>query len=258
MFSTRVDRLCSAEEQLLDANLKFRKLIALHTRVTLLADVFSSATYTHGRSSLSLLSGLTGSDASDILPDIGALHRACIWENIVLKSALSARGVTISRNNPGSSSEGLSLPGQGPDFSNETDVRSALPESEHSLEEAKRKGDQRKDGPRERNAKALKHIATQIPTSLTPFFQGMPKNCVSFLCTDPIVTAVVKLPSLYSRRSPDAGQKRQAMTIANQVAKVTLRHLEWEGSGMPFLYVCQSQLMCALKMTNLHLMHTGR
>jgi E3 ubiquitin-protein ligase HUWE1 len=172
---TPVDRMCSAEEQLLEANIRFRKLIALHTRVTLLADIFSSATYTHGRSSLSFLSGLTGSDASDILPDIGALHRACIWENIVLKSALSARGVTISRNSnsQGPPSEGISLPGQASDLSNEADVGSALPESDLSPDEAKSTEGAKKDGPQERNAKALKHIATQIPTSLTPFFQGM-------------------------------------------------------------------------------------
>lgn len=174
--------MCSAEERLLDANVKFRKLIALHTRVTLLADIFSSATYTHGRSSLSLLSGLTGSDTSDILPDIGALHRACIWENIVLKSALSARGVNISRNNQGSLSEGISLPGQATESSNETDLGSALPDSDHSPDEAKSTEGVKKDGPQERNAKALKHIATQIPTSLTPFFQGMLCSTTLFVC----------------------------------------------------------------------------
>ncbi|KAF8491672.1 hypothetical protein JB92DRAFT_2835584 [Gautieria morchelliformis] len=155
----------SADEQLLEGNLKFRKLIALHTRVTLMADIFSSSTYTHGRASLSLLSGLTGTDASDILPDIGALHRACIWENIVLKSALSARGVNVSRSNPG-------VPQMATDLSNEVEVGSALPESEQSLDEGKSKEGVKKDGPWERTAKALKHIATQIPTSLTPFFQG--------------------------------------------------------------------------------------
>ncbi|KAF8532676.1 hypothetical protein JB92DRAFT_2824294 [Gautieria morchelliformis] len=162
----------STDEQLLEGNLKFRKLIALHTRVTLMADIFSSSTYTHGRASLSLLSGLTGTDASDILPDIGALHRACIWENIVLKSALSARGVNVSRSNPGVPSDGISLAGQATDLSNEVEVGSALPESEQSLDEGKSKEGVKKDGPWERTAKALKHIATQIPTSLTPFFQG--------------------------------------------------------------------------------------
>ncbi|KAF8493127.1 hypothetical protein JB92DRAFT_3235048 [Gautieria morchelliformis] len=162
----------SADEQLLEGNLKFRKLIALHTRVTLMADIFSSSTYMHGRASLSLLSGLTGTDASDILPDIGALHRACIWENIVLKSALSARGVNVSHSNPGVPSDGISLAGQATDLSNEVEVGSALPESEQSLDEGKSKEGVKKDGPRERTAKALKHIATQIPTSLTPFFQG--------------------------------------------------------------------------------------
>lgn len=178
-YSLHVDHVCQAEEQLLDANLKFRKLIALHTRVTLLADMFSSVTYTHGRSSLSMLSGLT--DASDILPDLGALHRACIWENIVLKSALSARGVSISRTNQGFSSDGISMPSQAADLSNEADMGPSLPESEQCLEEAKSKEGVKKDGPQERNAKALKHIATQIPTSLTPFFQGMHDRSDLFL-----------------------------------------------------------------------------
>lgn len=163
--------LYQAEEELVGANVKFRKLIALHTRVTLLADIFSSATYTHGRSFLSLLSGLTSPDASNVLPDLGSLHRTCIWENIVLKSALSAQGVNVSRGHS-STSEAVSPTAQTAELQSEVNVASVLPVSER-LEDSKAKEATKKEGSKERNAKALKHIATQIPTSLTPFFQGM-------------------------------------------------------------------------------------
>lgn len=154
---------------LVEANVKFRKLVALHTRVTLLADIFSSASHAHGRSALSLLSGLTGADAANVLPDLGALHRACIWENIVLKGALSIRGVDVglSQNSPG---EGSSPTAPTAELQTEDNAPSVIAESD-GPEEPKAK-EVKKDGPKEQNAKALKHIATQIPTSLTPFFQG--------------------------------------------------------------------------------------
>jgi E3 ubiquitin-protein ligase HUWE1 len=152
----------------------FRKLTALHTRVTLLADIFSSATHVHGRSALSLLPGLVGSEATGVLADLGALHRACIWENIVLKGALTARGLSPGRNAQTSSLEAMHSTAQANANAvlNGPDAISAIQELENSLEEQKPNETTKKESPQERNAKALKHIATQIPTSLTPFFQG--------------------------------------------------------------------------------------
>ncbi|KAF8525043.1 hypothetical protein BU17DRAFT_41797 [Hysterangium stoloniferum] len=203
----------SNEEELLEANAKFRKLTALHTRVTLLADIFSSAAHVHGRSALSLLPGLVGPEATGVLADLGGLHRACIWENIVLKGALAARGLSPGRNGQIPASEATPSTAQASTVVNGPDVISAVQELESLSEEPKAKETAKKEGPQERNAKALKHIATQIPTSLTPFFQ-----------------AVVKMPSLYTRRSPDPSQKRQAATVAEQVAYVALNHLKGEGS----------------------------
>ncbi|KAI1785481.1 hypothetical protein LXA43DRAFT_1115856 [Ganoderma leucocontextum] len=72
------------------ANAKFRKLITLHTRTSLLSDIYATAGYSHGRATQTLLQSLLGRTPNP-LQELGSLHRACVWENIVFKSVLSSR-----------------------------------------------------------------------------------------------------------------------------------------------------------------------
>lgn len=44
-------------------------------------------------------------------------------------------------------------------------------------------------------------------------------------------SAVVKLPSMYSRRNPDPTQKKLVKVLTEQVAKIALGHLQPEVSG---------------------------
>jgi len=172
-----------APEQLAEANAEFRKLIALFTRVTLLADLFSA--YTHGRSALNLLPNLTGSDGASVLADLGALHRACIWENITLKADLTKRGLlpgrTVDMTTTSSTSDSPTATqadnnatnAQTAELLGETGTIAAVPGLEQLAQEQKGKEETKKESPAQRNAKALKHIVAEIPTALTPFFQGM-------------------------------------------------------------------------------------
>jgi E3 ubiquitin-protein ligase HUWE1 len=161
-----------APDDLKSANAEFRKLVSLLTRVTLFADVFSSYAYAQSRSTLSLVSGLLSEEASSVVSDLGALHRACIWENIVLKSTLVQNGLLPSRLDKSSSADNGSSVSQTADLLNESGTLAAVPGLEQAAQDQKPKDPSNKETPQQRNAKALKHISTDIPTSLTPFFQG--------------------------------------------------------------------------------------
>ena len=152
-----------------DANRTFRNLVTLLVRVILLSDIYATAGYAHGRSTGGLLQTLMGTGASEILPDLGVLHRACIWENVLLKAEIPEKEVQPEGNAllsflqaPGgpSSSETV-VAANGAHTSSATVTPSEVPGQEGS----------RESDPREENAKAFRHLANQIPGALSPFFQ---------------------------------------------------------------------------------------
>lgn len=222
----------------MEANKVFHKLTALYNRITLLADLFSTTTFGHGRSgsigSL-VLPSFTGTDGPKILPELGALHRACIWENIVLKGSLATGSYPDSGTNLPTRPDLTPSTAQANAVLNEPDALSALPGLTPVQEDQKPKESSKKDSPQEQNAKALKYVATQIPTSLTPFFQGEFHPCLACFPLK-VFSAVVRLPTVYSRRNPDTVQRNQAMSITGYIADVALRHLQVQHSGMATIY----------------------
>lgn len=111
-----------------------------------------------------------------VITDLGSLHRASIWENIVLKAALTAKGIEVIQTPTASpldqspNQQTLELPEQGSSMpvsapNGAVDDSTPTPVKESSA---------KRDGPREFNAAALKHLAHGLPTALAPFFQGMP------------------------------------------------------------------------------------
>jgi E3 ubiquitin-protein ligase HUWE1 len=168
--------LIPVEEQEQEGNRRFRSLITLHIRIALLSDVFSTAGYTHGRAAIGILQTLMGDSSVDVVPDLGTLHRACIWENILLKAGLTSKGIDsatspdasplerspsrtsapLTENDPSITTNGVQ-----PEASN-MEESSSVPKAELANPE----------GPREHNAKALKHLTHGLPSSLAPFFQG--------------------------------------------------------------------------------------
>ncbi|KAI0958508.1 hypothetical protein AcV7_004312 [Taiwanofungus camphoratus] len=206
--------ISGTDEESAMANQRFRNLIKLHIRVSLLSDIYATAGYSHGRATAALLQSLTGRSSHDILAELGALHRACVWENIVLKAGLASRGVDTGTTGGMPSLEAqtpstMTLSGTPAMSQLETDPVStangiqaeisapALPKHEPSKEEDSN----------QQNAKALKHLAGQIPSSLAPFFQ-----------------AVVRL--FQSRRSADPSQKQKIRETSSILADVLDKHLE--------------------------------
>lgn len=172
-----------------NANYYFRNLVILHIRITLLSDVFATAGYAHGRQAITLLQTLMTSITPQVVKDLGALHRTSIWENIVLKIGLAAKGLDVERSPP------LSLQGS-PD-----QVTVALPDTNGSssnpapgngvidgvednnappaTSQQKETIIPKADSPREWNATALKHLTNGLPSSLAPFFQGLSRMCLT-------------------------------------------------------------------------------
>lgn len=190
----------------------------------LLSDIYATAGYAHGRSAGGLLQTLMGTGASEILPDLGVLHRACIWESVFLKAEVPEKesepeGNTIlsslqSPSRPSSSEPAIAA--NGANTSSTTVTPTEVPGQDGP----------RESDPREVNAKAFKHLANQIPSALSPFFQCNAfslQNLTTYLIRNFLI-AIVKLFS--TRRNPDAAQKQQILDSASSVADVLLKHLE--------------------------------
>lgn len=168
-----------AEEQFEESNRKFRNLITLHIRVALLSDVFSTAGYAHGRAAISILQVLMGTNAQDAVPGLGTLHRACIWESILLKAGLASRGIeatSLDESSPDEAAAAPPAPLAGNPLSGTTN--GIQPESTISESPLKSQAHvNQPDGAREHNAKALQHLTHGLPSALAPFFQGL-SNCI--------------------------------------------------------------------------------
>lgn len=127
-----------------------------------------------------------GNPSQDIVPDLGALHRACIWENILLKAGLTMKGIDTLASTEGSPLE--RSPSRSASAPLDTDSAASMvttngvppePGSFNTPADGSRfppssfrSGEVKLEGPREQNAKALKHLTQGLPTALTPFFQG--------------------------------------------------------------------------------------
>ena len=173
--------------------MRFRRLVSLHTRTSLLADIYATAGYTSSRASQALLQSLLGRSPSP-LTDLGSLHRTCVWENITLKFVLSAQGIDTSTHThdlfssllsssatpvaqdqqpattPGTAAPSSSTPNNptaaAPAAAAANGSSSGEPSTSTSSPPARKE-----DRPKDKNAKAVKHVVHQIQSSLTPFFQ---------------------------------------------------------------------------------------
>lgn len=217
--------IASSATSEVSANQSFRKLVTLHIRVTLLSDIYSTAGYAPSRGANSLLSTLMGKNAPEIIPDLGTLHRVCVWENVVLKSKLP------SKNPSGSFAGSLApllqsptstlaqLDGEG----SAAQTNGAQPQGSSTTPAAtpKAEGEAKPDNSREENGKALKHLANQIPSILSPFFQGQ------FLH--------VRLTSLMSLIQPKS--RRETVLYASKpraISEATDSVVRWCCRGYPY------------------------
>ena len=171
------------ERELSDGNQDLRRLITLQVRVMLLSDIYSTAGYAQGRASTTLLQALTGSDAGELLQELGSLHRSCLWENILLKNADSPPELKTSETsgddalhlNPFASASSSTVATVTPAATETNGTRNlprppfVVPSQSSSSDVAPSQGN-----PQSSNNKILQNVTGQLPnTSLLPLFQGM-------------------------------------------------------------------------------------
>lgn len=204
------------EDELEATNRKFRSLVTLHIRSTLLSDVFSTYGHVPGRSSAAgLLQTLMSHLQPQTVLDLGSLHRASIWENIVLNAGLVAQGIMDSTSVSASGTATPAIPEvdgveqDGPTAASNAGESSAgvsgeLLQGAGSSSAAKKVPS---SGPRFQNATAFKHITHGIPNALAPFFQSVVRTC-------------------HSRRNPDSTHKKLVLEASRLVADIMIQHLQ--------------------------------
>jgi len=168
------------------------------------------------------------------MQDLGSLHRAGIWENVVLKAALASRGIDVMSTPDNSPPDRSPVRGSVPLPEPIAPLHNGIgPEYSPAAVEANAPGETtapvKSDGPRERMAKALKHLTHGLPSSLAPFFQG---KIISRMRSPSELKGVIAIAKMfYMRRTPDASQRKQIFDIADTVADVMLKHLTATISG---------------------------
>ena len=143
----------------------------------LLGDIFATAGFSQGRALSTLLQSVTGRGAGNILLGLGSLHRASIWEDSMLKADMLSGSAGIGNKvrtpevilaeTPVPVASGATTPGAptGVVAQNGSQAESSVTLTPKTAQSEKA------TSPRETNIKALKHLASQLPNGLAPFFQ---------------------------------------------------------------------------------------
>ena len=230
-------------DNLEEVNQRWRSIVALNIRVTMLSDLYSTAGYSHSRGSASLLQALIGRGTPDVITGLGDLHRACVWESIVFKNGVGVKDsdpsmpsfLRLPSDSQADDNPSVQSPFGIPTTENPTPDTNAI---ERVLSNAvggnlsPSKPEKEKDSPRSLNIRALSHALNQIPGSLTPLFQCaiFLSNLCCSLKISPFILAIVKL--FFTRRTPDAGTRQRILDTSALVAGVVAKHLSPKDYGL--------------------------
>ncbi|KAI8637213.1 hypothetical protein BD408DRAFT_447787 [Parasitella parasitica] len=210
-----------------------RQMIQLHGYVGLLSNICCSSVLTHGRNGASLVTEfLSESKQENIIQLLGQLHRAMVWENILLKEALppawyavksssAANALSALKKGPASMTEhplGIYSANAHTEASTATGAEDAATSSSSTEapacteKEASKKNDEGKappvKDPRMVNIKHFKILLTEVPQLLMPIFQGLIKVSVS-------------------RRTGGALPKSQTMKLAEYMSDILKDNITW-------------------------------
>ncbi|KAI0699215.1 hypothetical protein BC835DRAFT_1412679 [Cytidiella melzeri] len=189
------------------ANEKFRKLVTLQVRVMLLSDILATAGYAQGRATITLLQALCGRSANNVLLSLGSLHRSCIWENTVLKNDESSDASEGARSLQADLASADHTDGVSTIVASSSEANGTQGAESSSSPTPKPESRSKDKLPKECNIKALKHVASQFPHALAPFFQS-----------------VARL--FQTRRNTEQAQKQKISEASAVLAEVLIRHLQ--------------------------------
>ncbi len=212
----------------LDHNQLVKSMIYVHTLCNVLSETFSPPIY-NSRSSHTIFSQVNLADMYiTLVKSLGRLHRACVWEEILLQKSIPDSWKEATRvKGYGMGSEEADkifgfINGEEPPSETTGTVIDPTPNSADSVGQPtmdtnspaakkSRKSSVTKDErtAQFRNARTLRYLLSQIPTSIIPFFQGLGK-------------------ALIAKRRPEAYARQNAYMAAEAMAEANLDQLEFE------------------------------
>lgn len=207
-----------------------KSLVYVHTLCNILYETFSQPIYTP-RSSHTVFSQVNLADMYSVLvKSLGRLHRACVWEEILLQKNIpdSWKEATKTKGYGMGSEEADEIFG----FINRDESRDEpSPETGESATDAvstgssaqprtlltsttpkkTRKASLGKDenSAQFKNVRTLRYLLSQIPSSIIPFFQGLGK-------------------SLIAKRRPEAYARQNAYMVAVAMSDANLEQLKFD------------------------------
>ncbi|KAJ3180597.1 hypothetical protein HDU85_004001 [Gaertneriomyces sp. JEL0708] len=186
----------------------FRALVTLEGFVQLLSDVYSRHGMSHSKSVAAIVQMFTGEFGGTLIHMLGKVYRSCVWENILLKSAVPKAwyqtATKKSSDKAPSDMFGTPRPNPSLDVNVLDSVLAVEPSSEVKGEDL---GVDEKDR-RVKNTRYFRHLLTKIPAGLTPTLQSIIKP----LC---------------SKRINDAGSRKAGQSIVDSIANMLREHLSW-------------------------------
>ena len=199
-----------------------KSLTSVHSLCNILYETFSGPVYS-SRASHTVFNQVNLTDKYVVLvKSLSRLHRACVWEEILLQKNMPEAWKDATRI------KGYGMGSEEADevfgFINHSDSHNAYhadlaSSSETSLSNASAGSSTKntkpstlteaEQTPQFKNVKTLRHLLSQIPSSIVPFFQGLGK-------------------ALVAKRRPDAYARQNAYMVADAIAEATLEQITFE------------------------------
>ena len=199
-----------------------KSLTSVHSLCNILYETFSGPVY-NSRASHTVFNQVNLTDKYvALVKSLGRLHRACVWEEILLqknmpeawKDATRIKGYGmgseeadevfgfIRHSDPHNTYHADFASNSETSLSNASAGSSSKNSKQSTLTEAEQT-------PQFKNITTLRHLLSQIPSSIVPFFQGLGK-------------------ALVAKRRPDAYARQYAYMVADAIAEATLEQIMFE------------------------------
>lgn len=212
------------------ANADYRQLVYLNNMLGLLSNIFATTGFAHGKLATQLINAFRAKDGDDVLLKLGNIHRLCLWETCCLEPKLKTlkkddtqiEDKKLEEKNPGTieradqMAEGhLSSAAEEDQSAMEIDAAAPEPTAETAPEPSTEATLTTAEGsteskpaavPASSNAKAIKAILRQMPSSVLQVLQGVSK--------------------LLLFRKADAAHKLVALPTAAQIAQIMVDHVK--------------------------------
>ncbi|KAK6345636.1 hypothetical protein TWF718_007546 [Orbilia javanica] len=184
-----------------------KDLVTAHALTTLLSELYSQTLYNSRTTSQLFQPVAQRTYYETLVPSLGALHRACVWEEILLQRNLpdTWKEATKFKDGLGFSPDDDLIGPDGQELPQKT------AQEKRDEKEAAKKAVSESEGktPWFQNVKTIRFLISQIPSSITPFFQGLARVLVT-------------------RRGSDQTHKKHAFKIADSISDVMFQHLTWK------------------------------